>query len=40
MALMTLITNWRFGRMAGRELASLDADGLQALARDIGVSPD
>ncbi|WP_445500681.1 hypothetical protein [Microvirga sp. G4-2] len=40
MTLMTLITNWRSGRMAGRELASFDADGLQALARDVGLSPD
>lgn len=40
MTLMTLITNWRSGRLAGRELASLDADGLQALAGDIGLFPD
>jgi len=40
MTLMTLIKNWRLGRTVGRELASLDADGLQALAQDVGLSPD
>ena len=40
MGLMTTITHWRSGRKAGRELTSLDADGLAALARDVGLSPD
>ena len=40
MGLMTTITHWRSGRKAGRELTSLDADELGALARDVGLSPD
>jgi uncharacterized protein YjiS (DUF1127 family) len=40
MNLMTTITHWRSSRKAGRELTSLDVDGLGALARDVGLSPD
>jgi hypothetical protein len=40
MGLMTTITHWRSSRRAGQELASLDADGLGALARDVGLSLD
>jgi len=40
MGLMTTITHWCSGRKAGRELTSLDADALGALARDVGLSPD
>jgi len=40
MGLMTTISHWRSGRKAGHELTSLDADGLAALARDVGLSPD
>ena len=40
MGLMTTISHWRSGRKAGHELTSLDADGLEALARDVGLSPD
>ena len=40
MGLMTTISHWRSSRKAGRELNSLDADGLGALARDVGLSPD
>jgi len=40
MGLMTTISHWRSGRKASHELTSLDADGLAALARDVGLSPD
>lgn len=40
MGLTTTITHWRSSRRAGQELTSLDADGLGALARDVGLSPD
>ena len=40
MGLMTTITHWRSRPTAGHELTSLDADGLGALARDVGLSPD
>lgn len=40
MGLMTTISHWRSSRKGGRDLTSLDADGLGALARDVGLSPD
>ena len=40
MDLMTTITRWRAKRKAGEELAHFDANELQALARDVGLSPE
>ena len=40
MDLMTTITRWRARRKAGEELADFDANELQALARDVGLSPE
>jgi hypothetical protein len=40
MGLMTTITHWQSRPTAGHELTSLEADGLGALARDVGLSPD
>lgn len=40
MGLMTTISHWRSSRKDGRELTSLDVDGLGALARDVGLSPN
>jgi hypothetical protein len=40
MGLMTTITHWWSSRETDHELTSLDADGLGALARDVGLCPD
>ena len=40
MDLMTTIRRWRAKRKAGEVLAYFDADELQALARDVGLSPE
>jgi hypothetical protein len=40
MGLTNTIKHWRSSRKAGHELISFGADGLGALARDVGLSPD
>ena len=40
MDLMTTIRRWRAKRKAGEDLAHFDANELQALARDVGLSPE